>query len=278
MKKSLLVILVSVVSFGSIKANTQFLQPKVAYKLKLRNEVLLIGSGVLTSAYGLWQNSRLQPLSLTELTALNPGAVNNFDSHVLGNWSTRSHIFSDAGLVSSFVLASGAALYYTFNSKRKLGRFITFAIIGVEANLLLLGVTESFKNTVKRNRPYMYNENVPLEERLSAEGRRSFFSGHMAFTTCNAFLMNAFIQDYSQNQYLKIASSITSVALPAFVGFHRINGGKHFYTDVIAGFVVGGIAGVSMPTIHKKKSLKERLTVAPTFGKNMSSLHLVYSF
>lgn len=268
----------SVVLFDSVTANTQFLQPKVAYKLKPLNEALLLSAGALTTAYGLWQNSRLQPLSLTELNALEPGAVNNFDSHVLGNWSTRSHTFSDAGLYSSFVMASGAALYYTFNSKRKLGRLITFAVIGVEANLLVLGIAESFKNTVKRNRPYIYNENVPLEERLSADGRRSFFSGHMAFTTCNAFLMNAFIQDYSQNQYLKIASSITSVALPAFVGFHRINGGKHFYTDVIAGFMVGGIAGVSMPTIHKKKILKERLTVAPTFGKNMSSLHLVYSF
>ena len=39
---------------------------------------------------------------------------------------------------------------------------------------------------------------------------------------------------------------------PAFVAAYRMKAGKHFRTDVIAGFVVGGAMGIMIPDLHRR--------------------------
>ncbi|MBT8218659.1 MAG: phosphatase PAP2 family protein, partial [Bacteroidia bacterium] len=42
----------------------------------------------------------------------------------------------------------------------------------------------------------------------------------------------------------------TAIAVPALTGLLRTRAGKHFYTDVIVGFVVGAAVGYLIPEIH----------------------------
>ena len=60
---------------------------------------------------------------------------------------------------------------------------------------------------------------------------------------------------------------IYSIAVlpPAFTGYFRYKGMKHFPTDVLTGFAVGAGTGLLIPHLHKKKNAN--LTIVPFTGK-----------
>ena len=55
---------------------------------------------------------------------------------------------------------------------------------------------------------------------------------------------------------------------PAFTGFYRYKGMKHFPTDVITGIAVGAATGILVPHLHKRRDHKN-LTLIPVTGRYM---------
>jgi len=61
-----------------------------------------------------------------------------------------------------------------------------------------------------------------------------------------------------------IVYAIASIP-PAFTGYYRYKGMKHFPTDVITGFAVGATTGILVHHLHKRKG--SNLSIIPVTGR-----------
>jgi membrane-associated phospholipid phosphatase len=81
------------------------------------------------------------------------------------------------------------------------------------------------------------------------EGYLSFYSGHTSFTF-------AALSAASMTLNLRYRSGVwpwlVTAGVGIGVGLERVAAGRHFYTDVIAGAVMGTLVGVWVPYWHKK--------------------------
>jgi membrane-associated phospholipid phosphatase len=61
---------------------------------------------------------------------------------------------------------------------------------------------------------------------------------------------------------------------PLFTGWLRMKALAHFPSDVLAGYIIGGVFGIAVPELHRIKSKKIQLG---TFYNGQSGgLHLTY--
>ena len=108
---------------------------------------------------------------------------------------------------------------------------------------------------INRPRPFNYNPDVPVEEKMANETRNSFFSGHVSTAATASFFTAKVYSDYhpelgNKKYWLFAAAAIP----PSFVAYYRYKAMKHFPTDVITGFAVGAACGILIPHLHKNKS------------------------
>ncbi|MGB6121102.1 MAG: phosphatase PAP2 family protein, partial [Bacteroidota bacterium] len=97
----------------------------------------------------------------------------------------------------------------------------------------------------------VYNENVPVEEKLHTNAKRSFFSGHTTISFSSAVFLSKVYGDYFPDSKWKPYIWGVSLGIAAAVGYLRIAAGKHFLTDVLVGALVGGAIGYLIPKIHE---------------------------
>ena len=93
----------------------------------------------------------------------------------------------------------------------------------------------------------MYNDDVSLSQKSGRDARMSFFSGHTSTVAAFSFFGAKVFSDYSDNTTHKALVWTGAVILPAVVGYLRVRAGRHFPTDVIAGYLVGGAIGYLVP-------------------------------
>ncbi len=145
------------------------------------------------------------------------------------------------------------------------------------------GLTEIGKNLAKRPRPYVYNTELPLDQRTNSTSRKSFFSGHTSQTAAACYFFAKVITDYhpTLDRAYKIGLWTFAASVPAINGYLRVKAGKHFPTDVITGYVIGAASGVIIPQLHrtkKSKDLKEKLDIGLLPYKDGFTMNLVYGF
>ena len=124
------------------------------------------------------------------------------------------------------------------------------ALMG-ETALLTTGLTNTVKNLAHRARPYAYNPDLPEEMRMAPDAYNSFWSGHTANTAAMTFACASIVQQSDASKTAKTVTWTAAVVWPMAVGFYRVKAGKHFPTDVIAGYIVGAGIGLAVPYIHQ---------------------------
>jgi membrane-associated phospholipid phosphatase len=107
------------------------------------------------------------------------------------------------------------------------------------------------KYAFKRPRPYTTSANPRI--RKYAEGQEgdaslSFYSGHstMAFTAAVA----GSLLFRSEDEYARGAVWGFNMALASATANFRVRAGKHYYSDVIAGAIIGTGFGILFPSLH----------------------------
>jgi membrane-associated phospholipid phosphatase len=187
-----------------------------------------------------------------------PEAINGFDRGAVNNYGTGWQGVSDWAVPGAMVLSLASVFV-----AEKPGPFLVDAVVGVEAVMMSTAIGAILTTAVGRPRPWAYNEDVPLEHRLSGKNKLSFFSGHTA--TPAAATMYAFSTLYRRGVHpaysfgtLALGTAVTSV-----VGAGRVLSGKHFATDVIAGAMIGGSMGVLIPALHDSN-----FTFVPEVSRN----------
>lgn len=213
-----------------------------------------------------------KPLTAAQANSLNPYDNPGLDINAIGNWSPKAATASDILLYTSFSLPAFMMIH---PQARK--DFLTVGFIYAEVALLTVGVTELAKNGVLRPRPYVYNKDVPLSVRTTKDARQSFFSGHTSVTAALCFTTAKIFSDYSDNLTHKALVWTGAAILPAVTAYLRYEAGKHFPSDVIAGYLVGASIGYLVPWLHKRKPLVKGMSWAPySNGRQELGLYLNY--
>ena len=128
-------------------------------------------------------------------------------------------------------------------------------------------------------RPYAYNPNVPMDERMRGGAKNSFYAGHVALVASSTFFMAKVYSDYHPHSGFNWVLFTIASGATATVAYCRYDAGQHFPTDVIIGAVQGTLAGILVPHFHKNKTGKEKgLTVLPLMMDRTYGINAVYRF
>jgi len=241
------------------------------YKLATDREVIMLGGGFGLGVLALSLESNIESLNFNELQNLSRENVNAFDRGATYNWSEEAGIVSDYLL--NFMLISPVALLASDKVRKDFG---SFSIMYMENLFLSFAAVHTTKILIKRNRPYTYNENVPLNHRSDKTSRLSFFSGHATHAFSSAVFLSTIYSEYYPESKWKTYIWGISLLSASLTGYLRYSSGDHFPTDIIVGAVVGSAIGYLIPLIHKVDKKDESLSVTPTKYQNLFSLQIIF--
>lgn len=242
MKKLLLFIWLIVFCFGNINGQSP-------YELKTGREVALFGTGVGLLGGGYLLHKKLEPLTLTQINALEAEGISRFERWVTTRRSVSSNTASDVVLYSAQTFPVAMTL---LDGRMRKDAFKIGNMYG-ETFLINAGLTALVKNLVHRTRPYVYNRSVPDIEKTARSARNSFYSGHTSQTASMCFLTAQLYADYHPDSKWKPVVWSFAAAVPLSTGILRMTAGKHFPTDVAVGYVTGALIGILVPRLHRVK-------------------------
>ena len=174
-----------------------------------------------------------------------PAGLSSIDRSVIGNYSEGTHTVADIGVLTLVL----APLALDLLDSRGDG-FFEDATVYVEALALAQAATQLTKIAVRRNAPFVYDPNVPLDVKSTTDANRSFFSGHtaMAFTAATAYSVTFWLR-HPDSPWRWVVLAV-SEAMAATIGLLKIGAGYHYYTDVGVGALVGISIGTLVPLLH----------------------------
>ncbi len=127
--------------------------------------------------------------------------------------------------------------------------------------LLLYGETmlingmfaQAAKHIVQRPRPYLYSSSPSAKRFAKQQGRdayKSFYSGHAAMTF-GAAVSGAYLLAVSEERAaVRQTAWGVGLGVAAATANLRVRAGRHFYSDVLIGTVIGGTVGYLVPALH----------------------------
>jgi membrane-associated phospholipid phosphatase len=163
-------------------------------------------------------------------------------------WSPSTAKASDV----LFGITAGAALAGTFVNQHGERPLLPAALLAQSA-LLSFGLTSAVKELARRPRPYLYNAEVPEALHHPRKDRASFWSGHTANTAAIAFTAASLVQRSDAPRGWKTVGWLSAATLPAITAWLRVRSGKHFPTDVLAGYAAGAAVGIAVPAYHRAR-------------------------
>lgn len=219
------------------------------YQLKTGRELGIIGTSAGLNGLAAFLHAKTDILQAEDMTAFNPDNIWGIDRWVVGNFSVSAQKASDKVLYSSFLLPMTLLL-----DKPARQNFGEVGLIYAETLLLNFGLTNFTKSAVKRPRPFMFDpsDEIPMSLRMKKSAQYSFFSGHTSFTAAMSFLTAKLHQDLYPGSNASPFVWGLAALIPAYTGMQRIRGGKHFLTDVLAGYIVGAAVGILVPELHRR--------------------------
>jgi hypothetical protein len=222
------------------------------YKLSKETDITITVTGVTLSAIDIVLLSQKTPMTIEELNSLTEENVNSFDRGAISNYSGSAATVSDILLISSII---SPLLLFTSSEIRNDAEIIS--TMCVENALLYFSIPHFAKSTVERYRPYVYNSEVPVQNKLKVESKLSFFSGHTTPAFANAvFLSKVYSEYYPDSKWTPYIWS-ANLLLASAVGYFRYSSGSHFPTDIITGAVAGTLIGFFITYIHESDETEE---------------------
>lgn len=241
------------------------------YSFNWKKDLVYASGAGLVLAGGLFADYQTRPLTEAQILSLDQFDQPGFDRLAINNWNPKADLASDVFMYGSLALPAVLMI-----NKRARKDFLVVGFIYAEVAMLTIGVTELVKAGVKRPRPYVYNSSVDMHHKTERDARFSFLSGHTSITAALCFTTAKVFSDYSDNPTHEALVWTGAALFPIATGFLRFEAGKHFPSDIIAGYMLGGTIGFLVPWLHKRKPIAKGLTLSP-FGLNGGAgLYLSY--
>lgn len=240
------------------------------YAVHWKKEIPYIATAVGLNLGGIYLVAQVDDLTPLQIMELDANRVNSFDRFATKNFSSS---FANASNVLEIGTQLAPFLFISGKKTRK--HFVQIMALYAEATFINTGLTIVTKMSFRRTRPFVYNPDVPLEDKSGRTARTSFISGHTSTAAVGTFFAAKVFSDFCPDSKWKPVVWGAAITIPAVMGYFRVAAGKHFPTDVMAGYLVGGAVGFLVPHLHRKKKVED-----PKVGLNIgfNSAQLVYRF
>ena len=244
---------------------------KKTYKLyPAADGAITLASSVLTFG-GLRSLNALSDIPLDEVLSLDPMDINSFDRKAL-----NQNIYE----LDEAIRTSDLSMYLTVSMVLSLGidrkgrdNATEIIIMYLEAVSTSLALQSWVSYGIDRYRPVTYMTDVDVSRRTDYRNKSSFYSGHTSTTaTCSFFIAKVWSDLHPELGGKKWLLFTAAIVPPLLVGNFRIKGGKHFYTDVMTGAVIGGAFGILVPEIHKITREDARVSLYPAISLHSTGL------
>ena len=176
-----------------------------------------------------------------------PGPLNDLDRSFAGLWAPEWALATDLA-----VAGAGAVALATLLIEEAPLAALQDAVVITEAVLWTVALSTVTKVATRRPRPFLYSDRAPLWRREGTDAGWSFFSGHVATA---AVLTTATVTIFAKrdpNSPAPWVALAVGSALTTFVAIGRVQSGRHFPTDVMAGAAIGAAFGYLVPLMHEE--------------------------
>jgi membrane-associated phospholipid phosphatase len=230
------------------------------FEFKAKKDLPILAGGAAMAIGGFILKARVPQLTETQLAALDPNSINSFDRGAVDNIRDLDSHLSD------IVLGVSAIAPFSVLASRSIRQeSLAVMVMYMETAALTGGLTNLSKGLFRRKRPYVYNPDALLKDRTKVSARHSFWSGHVATSASFMYLTAYMVDRYADRPGWKWAAWSGAVVIPGTIAVWRYTSGKHFPTDVLAGYAVGAGVGLLIPMIHRKQLPKDMtLNIQPT--------------
>lgn len=217
------------------------------YHTSLNVDLPVAVLGTAASYWGLTILNDKDGLSEAQALALRKEDVPRFDRFSAGNYSEAANkasnypFYASFGLAPVLILADPAMRGH--RGQAALLYYETMAVVGT-------AFTQTAGRTF-RNRPLTYGADTPMRERTKRNTENSFFAGHTAAAAAASFCFAKLYNDFHPDSPARPWVWAGAAAIPAAVGYYRLEAGKHFLSDNLIGYTVGALIGVGVPQLHK---------------------------
>lgn len=210
--------------------------------------------------YRYTQMEKPEPGDYRDVSELAP-----WDRPVAGRYSESADRASDWAVVLG--VAPLAMAGYSYGVGDACGRDVAgFSLMFAQALALQSGINLMVRSLEFWPRPYIYAEDgagARKAEKARAEAYGSFFSGHTsaAFTVA-VFTGEWFSELYPESPYRGVVWAL-ALSAAGLEGVLRVAAGKHFWSDVAVGALVGTGVSLAVIQVHKKRSDRVSLWAGP---------------
>lgn len=211
-----------------------------AFQLYAEVDLPVLGVGIVMAAARLVRTQKAFCAPQCD-----PGDLNALDRTTAGFWSPAWGTASDFGL---YALMAGAASVLIVDEG--VVDALNDSVVIAESALSATAVSSLLTLAAGRPRPFLFGTNASLEDRNSADAGLSFLSSHASVSfalATSTFMASHRLHPKSKGPYAILG---VGLALAAFVGFARVEAGKHFITDSVGGAIVGSSLGILVPSLH----------------------------
>lgn len=168
------------------------------------------------------------------------------DDRVRDNFSETAAKASDISLALTVTEASAFAIGTGDGAGDR-------ALILGESVAITLATTSLAKVVVARPRPYVYSDDIRAIRRRERAGRdayRSWFSGHAAMSFAAVTTSGLLFEERDHSATERALVWGTGTMLATTTASLRVRSGRHFYSDVVVGGLVGCAIGTLVPALH----------------------------
>ncbi len=218
------------------------------YEREDGREAALLGAGVAVSAGAVWLGAELTPLSPEELARLDAAELPGLDRPATGLWSPAAATASD--VLGYGAVAAPLLLLADTGAGADAG---DIGLMYAQTLLLERGTIGVIKALVRRPRPFTYNPDPRIDDRLrrSRHAVRSFPSGHTAGAFMAAVFAGEVYAHLHPDDPARHWIRAGGLAVAAATGWLRVRAGRHFPSDVLAGAAIGSLIGWAVPRLHE---------------------------
>jgi membrane-associated phospholipid phosphatase len=219
-----------------------------------------------TNFWGLKITDQKPHLDSLEINQLDVNDINSFDRSATRqdpSYVEQALKISDIGMRGSFLLPALLMLDKEIRQDWAPVLLLFLQAEAITGSLFSWGAAMH----IDRIRPLVYHPDVEYESKTFYRNKNSFFSGHTSTSATASFYTAKVYCDYHPELGpKKLIFYGLALIPPAFTGYYRYKGMKHFPTDVLTGLAVGAAVGILVPHLHKKRK-NENLTWIPVTGR-----------